>query len=69
MSADPFSEIKVTLESLEQEQRERFRPQSKEQPKAPQTPQEQQRASAQAYLDRLNASCSQSISIDAGWLR
>ena len=66
MSADPFTGIKATLESLEQEQRERFRPQPKEEPR---TPADSQRAQAQPYLDRLNASCSRSISIDAGWLQ
>jgi hypothetical protein len=62
--SDPFSEIKVTLESLEREQRERFQPKPEQKPQAPQTREEQ----ARANLDRLNASCSPSISVDAGWL-
>ena len=63
--SDPYSEIKVTLESLEREQRERFAPKPEQKPRASQTREEQ----ARAYLDRLNASCSSSISVDAGWLR
>jgi hypothetical protein len=69
MSDDPFSKAKEMLAGLEEEQRERFRPRPEQKPKAPQTPAERQRADAQAYLDRLNASCSSSISVDAGWLR
>ena len=63
--SDAFSEIKVTLESLEREQRERFQPKPEQKPRAPQTREEE----ARAFVDRLNASCSSSISIDAGWLR
>jgi hypothetical protein len=53
-----------TLEQLEAEQRERYRPAPVE-PRAPRTP-------AEAYLDKLNASLSKSVSVDladAGWLR
>ena len=65
--ADSFSEIKVTLESLEREQRERFAPKPEQKRRAPPTREEQ----ARAFVDRLNASYSQSVSVDvsdAGWL-
>jgi DNA-binding IclR family transcriptional regulator len=69
MADDPFSKAKAMLAGLEEEQRERFRPRPDQKPKAPQTREDRQRTDAQAYLDRLNASCSSSISVDAGWLR
>ncbi len=65
--ADPFNEIRVTLESLEAEQRERFAPKPEPKPRAPETREEQ----ARAFVDRLNASCSASVEVDlhdAGWL-
>lgn len=59
---DVFAEAKRTLHSLEDEQRERYRPQPQLTPE-PVSP-------AQAYLDQLNASCSSSsLSVDVGWLR
>lgn len=60
--SDTFAEAKRTLESLEDEQRERYR--AKAQPKPePVSP-------AQGFLDHLNRSCSSSnsVSLDVGWL-
>lgn len=57
---DPHTKALETLRSLEQEQIERYRP-------AP--PDEGPKTPAEAYLAKLNASVSRSISLDSGWLR
>jgi hypothetical protein len=62
MSAEQdITKAKQAIEALEEEQRARYRPKPQPDP----TP-------AQAFLDRLNASCSETVSVDmvdAGWLR
>ena len=58
--ADAHGEAMASLDALEQEQRERFRPEP-----------ERPRTSSEALLDHLNASCSPTVSVDvvdAGWL-
>jgi hypothetical protein len=59
---DPFAKTQAVLKSLEEEQRERYRPKAQPTPE-PVSP-------AQAYLDHLNRSCSSSnsVSVDVGWL-
>jgi hypothetical protein len=59
---DPFTEAKRTLQSLEDEQRERYRAEARPKPK-PVSP-------AQEYLNHLNRSCSSSnsVAVDVRWL-
>jgi hypothetical protein len=66
---NPHAQAVAALKALERNQIEQYRPRAQEERQSPQTPEARQRAQAQAYLDRLNASCSSSISVDAGWLR
>jgi len=55
-----YSTVKASLERLEQEQRDRYRP----------APQQEPRTPIEAYAKALDAARSRpAVSIDAGWLR